>query len=365
MPDPLCLPFEGWPATDRRLWLAGTTPVALFDDPSAGAEWSPRSRAKAEQGYGRWLAWLRINGALEPTTAPGDRVTRERVADYLAALAPSCAPYTRVCRIQELYDALRVLSPESDWVWLRRVLARSSAAAEPSVNKRSRLRSTRELVELGQNLMAEADASSEMPGKNRALLYRDGLMISLLIARPLRVSTFATIKIGQHLVRQGDSYWLLFKPMEIKSRRPYENRIPEDLIEPLGRYLAIYRPLLLQRADTREATGSNVLWISKRGTPLAERSVANPVCKRTRQAFGSSLPPHWFRHASATSLAIEAPAHVRDAQHILDHASFSTTERHYNQARSLEASRRFHGAMASLKKSFRAGTPAGEPPCEP
>ena len=108
--DRRCLPVDRWPAIDRTLWSERNTRVGLFDKVSAGARWSPRSRDKAERGYGRWLAWLATAGLLDPATPPGERVTRERVAAYLVELTSSCAPYTQVCRIQELYDALRVLA---------------------------------------------------------------------------------------------------------------------------------------------------------------------------------------------------------------------------------------------------------------
>jgi integrase/recombinase XerD len=307
-----------------------------------------------------WLAWLDNNGLLDAALPPGDRLTPERLRLYLAA-QPARAPYTQVCWLQELYDAMRVLSPETDWTWFKRVLARAAAAAHPVIDRRSRLRSAFEIVRLGQDLMADAEASLDMNSKDRAVLYRDGLMISLLIAKPLRVSTFAAIRIGQHLVQHGANYWLLFEPSEIKSRRPYEDMIPDDLVLALERYISIYRPILLQRHDETGPRESQALWICKRGTALAKRSIANPICKRTRQAFGKSLPPHWFRHAAATTLAIEAPANVRDAQYVLDHGSFGVTERYYRQAQSLVASRRLTAVMSGLKNSLRTRPSAGEP----
>src|SRR6478736_4197089 len=50
--------------------------------------------------------------------AAGRPLTRRLVADYVATLSASGAPYTVVCRLQELYDALLVLAPEVDWRWL-------------------------------------------------------------------------------------------------------------------------------------------------------------------------------------------------------------------------------------------------------
>ena len=71
----------------------------------------------------------------------------------------------------------------------------------------------------------------------------------------------------------------------------------------------------------------------------------------TERAFGVSLPPHWFRDAAATTIAVEDPKHVGDAHLVLGHASLTTTERFYNQARSLEASRRHQAMLADLRAS--------------
>jgi site-specific recombinase XerD len=79
------------------------------------------------------------------------------------------------------------------------------------------------------------------------------------------------------------------------------------------------------------------------------------ICKHTRKAFGTSLPPHWFRDAAATSIAIEDPMHVRDARHVLGHASLATTERHYNQACSIDASRRHQAMLATLRMALKSG----------
>ena len=84
---------------------------------------------------------------------------------------------------------------------------------------------------------------------------------------------------------------------------------------------------------------------------LEKNALASRVRKHTKEAFGASLPPHWFRDAAATSIAIEDPRHVRDAHHILGN-TFATTEKYYNQARSLEASRRHQAMLAALRSSL-------------
>ena len=69
----------------------------------------------------------------------------------------------------------------------------------------------------------------------------------------------------------------------------------------------------------------------------------------TAAAFGAAVNPHLFRDAAATSLAIQDPAQVRIAAQILGHASFATTERHYNLARSLDAGQAWLATLDQLR----------------
>ena len=69
------------------------------------------------------------------------------------------------------------------------MLARLRAEPRDHGSKRARLRFSRELFALGIRLMAEAESSPSTP-RQRAIDYRDGLMIALLAARPLRRRNF-------------------------------------------------------------------------------------------------------------------------------------------------------------------------------
>ena len=63
------------------------------------------------------------------------------------------------------------------------------------------------------------------------------------------------------------------------------------------------------------------------------------------------INPHLFRDCAATTIAIEDPPHVRIASQLLGHRTFSTTEKYYNQARGLEASRIMQNHVLSLRRS--------------
>jgi hypothetical protein len=123
------------------------------------------------------------------------------------------------------------------------------------------------------------------------------------------------------------------------------------LVPELEHYLAVHRPVLLAGESGQLSPGTNALWVSEIGTMLESGALATRIRKHTKEAFGASLPPHWFRDAAATSIAVEDPRHVCDAHHILGNTR-ATTEKHYNQARSLEASRRHQAMLAALRSSL-------------
>jgi site-specific recombinase XerC len=345
------MPFHRWPAGDRTLWLAGIAPATNpFDARGAGAAWSPRSCRKTASGYGRYLTWLEAQGCLSHDVLPEARVTRERVSAYVHALSLTRAPYTLVCRIQELCDALRVLAPRGDRSWLLRLLANLAARAVPVRDKRPRLRAAGELKELGLALMEEAVTAVNENPIERALKYRDGLMIALLAYRPIRVRAFSGLRIGQHLIRQDTGFMLKLSAADTKSRRPLEIALPDSLARAMTDYLEIHREVLLAAGQHTSGDVIDALWISKRGTAMTSRSVPGPIRKRTADAFGQPIPPHWFRDCTATTVALEDPKHVSDIRHLLDHTSRQTAERHYNQANGLEASRRFQALLDDLRE---------------
>ena len=69
---------------------------------------------------------------------------------------------------------------------------------------------------------------------------------------------------------------------------------------------------------------------------------------------GSAAPihPHLFRDAATTSIAIDDPKHIGIASRLLGHRNQSTTELYYNQARSIEASRRMQNSLLARRNGL-------------
>jgi integrase/recombinase XerD len=348
----LCRPLEDWPAIDRAAWQAALQAADLLGPGKPGADWGERSRIKTARGYGRWLSWLSGTGLLEPALDPGDRVTPPRVTAYIVDLARINGDFTVVCRVQELYDAMRALAPDRDWRWLRQIQNALRSRSEPARDKRARIQPAAELVRLGKALMEQAEAAVHKPSLTRAVWFRDGLMIAFLAHRPLRLSNLAAITLGRHLIRQTRGYRLFFMAEEVKNRRPIDTAIPTSLVSDIDRYLDHHRPVLLTRGGRESPAVCGALWVSEAATPLDPGSIPNRIKKHTRAAFGRHLSPHLFRDCAATTIAIDDPKHARSIMNILGHSTLATSEKHYNQARSLEASRRYLGVIADLRRSF-------------
>jgi integrase len=307
-------------------------------------DWSDVTVRKVASGYGRWLVWLDAQKLLRADQPPGARVDRERVRAYAEEGGRTCRPYTVSNHLQDLANALRVLAPQDDWRWLHKAAA-AIARTSFCKDKRARLRTPGELIALGQRLMDQADAATSWSTLRRAVQFRDGLMIALLASRPIRMRNLASMQLGTHLVERDGAYWLLFQGHETKSGAPYEAVLPASLLSHLRQYLDVHRPRLVLGEKGQADPSLAAVWVSEVGTKLDQGVVGVRVRKHTKKAFGLSITPHLFRDAAATEIAINNPAYIDDARHLLGQASPKTTERYYNQAHSLMASRAYHRVL--------------------
>jgi site-specific recombinase XerD len=347
------MPFAEWPQHDRVAWLVALEPAGFLEAGGVAAEWSEGGRRMVVDSYGRWLTWLARTEQLDRSARPEDRVTRERVAAYAEALLVGNAPMTVQGRIGQLGRAMRALAPVADWSWLSRAADRMRAEAAPVREKRSRMQEVQALADLGLGLMRRAQASDEHFAIQRAALYRDGLIIALLAHRPLRIRTFAAVTLGQHLTRRDKEWRLAFAAADTKTRQPLEMPFPDGLVPCLELYLGQHRPVLLRGKPVpgQARPPTSALWIAKGGRMMSSDAISVQITTHTRTAFGQPVNPHLFRDCAATSIAIQDPEHVRMIAPILGHSTIATSERHYNQARTLEASRRYQQAIGRTRRT--------------
>jgi integrase len=338
--------MEDWPQRDRQRWQAALQAGDLLEQGGCRAEHSRCSNRAMEKGYGRWLAWLDSRGLLDARGAPADRITPDRVKAYAEHLAGENASGTVIARLIELKVTAGIMDPGRDWSWIYRMASSIRARHKPARPKRHRLVAIERLFGLGLDLMARAE--TETTPLRRFKAYRDGLMIGLLASRPLRLRNLTGLILDRTLVQRGDVWWIQIPAAETKTKHPIELPWPDMLVPRLQTYLADHRSGIVA-LRSREGIKSDALWLSMYGLPMNDNAIYIRVVARTREGLGQAINPHLFRDCATTSVAIDDPAHVGIASRLLGHRTGSTTERYYNQARSVEASRLMQDYLLALR----------------
>jgi integrase/recombinase XerD len=346
MPGPkprLHLPYAQWPATDRLLWQQ----AFCHDDPFAKVR-----LAKASQDRCMW-SWRRFLGYLtgyEPTAlelAPAERLSIERLRPFASHLAKTNAPQSVASIVDALYTAARVMMPDQDWTWLKKVNSRLHTTA-PMKSPAGPVITSVQLLDLGLKLMDESTPRPSAPFDiHEAIKFRDGLMAAALAFAPIRPKNLASLEIGRHVVVESDRWFIVIPQEETKTAAPIEFAIPKILIPYLTLYLDIVRSAIL-----RDAT-CGALWVSPKGGPLSYVGIVKSF-HRLSDRLGVRIAPHDARDAAATTWAISAPDQIGVARDLLTHSDLRTTNKHYNRARGIEASRAYSQVIAKMRKTKSA-----------
>lgn len=351
------LPIDAWPQPCQAQWHEAFAEPSLFEDDKPARHWRPATILKTQKGFGSFISWTLFAGVFDRSHDVAILVTRPHMHDFIKAMqASNYAPHTIFCHVQEVYDAARVMDPTQDWSWLKSAVKKLRAQSLPVRNKLTRLQSADALERLGRWLMDKAETDKDLSFYKRALMFRDGLMIALLIRRPFRLKNFASLTLGTNLILHSSSATLLFLADEMKGKRAFEVAFPQDYFEALQTYLNIYRPYLLTLThkdddatrQRNECGQNNALWVSNEGRALTDASLRNVIRKRTKAEFGIDMTPHLFRDASVTTLIRYAPESARITRSILGHTTIDITNAHYNQARMIETSRRHTHLIETL-----------------
>lgn len=354
------LPVAEWPTFDRAAWLKAKTPADIFDNPHRGNDWAPASWRKAEVGYGRWLRWLTLHHPDQLALPPADRLTEGLLRGWHATLAATLAPMSQLSLVEDVTRAMSILAPKlKPSSPLTRLHSNLRASATPSRNKRQRLVMADVLRDLGRDMMTEALTINSWSDRRRAVAFRDGLAISLLVYRPFRLKNFASLRIGHELVQSAGKWHLVLPREDTKNHRPHEARFPKALLADLATYLDRFRPILLAGEAGCTPSGTDALWVNETGTAWESGALSHRIADLTEARLNRRIPPHWFRDVAATTIAIEAPRNIADAHLVLGHATPQTTQKHYIQAQSLQAGAKFQAAMLE-----RLGDNGSTPPKE-
>jgi integrase/recombinase XerD len=248
--------------------------------------------------------------------------------------------------------AAAVMAPSVDWAWLRRISGRMRRIATPARDDRARLLPAAILFALATRLIQRGDTEIGLSARRQALLFRDGLMIAVLCAWAPRARNVAETVIGTSLQRRGGTWWAAFGSDGTKNKRPIEVPLPDTFTGWIERYLDHHRPQLVRCSPTLVA--GDAFWISDGGRPLTAKGVGHCSSAVTQPELGRAVNPHIFRKIITTELAIRDPAHVGIAQPILGHATYETTQKAYNLGRAIDAARRHHAIVQSIRATANA-----------
>jgi integrase/recombinase XerD len=349
-----CVPPADWPEDLQEVWTAACRPGSLLRQRGPAATWSEPTKVHVTGGIGNFLFWSRRTEHAKPDVAFADLVTPERVMAYAAARRVEIRDISIRSRLVGLTRGLAVLFPERDWSWIRHIITSiPDGRAASRQRKQPRIRHSLELFDLGLRLTLQAESETDRRPIERAVLFRDGLIIAFLALRPIRRKNAAALVIGVHVVKAAAGWRVFLPAAEVKNRVEYDTDIPAEIGALLDRYLAAYRPILLAAHGQPNEPPRPYLWISWAGKPLSPDAIAQQVCARTTKAFGTSVPPHFFRDCAMTTWAIDLPTKVRGGIHVLGNRSFAIAQSAYNMAGSSVAAAKLQGALANVRRASK------------
>lgn len=329
-PSQKALALPDWPKADRETWQAAQEPAGNLDDGGAASHLNALTRQDVARRYAYFLSFVAQKGELDHLGPAGATVTEQNIQHYLHYLERHVSSVTLARSFYKISRVAHILDPGRDWHWFQRLVRRLELRAKPC-DKRNDVVPIKELFQLGLRLMDQAERTTKATDCFRALLYRDGLIIALLAADPLRLANITALEIGRTLINDGTTWSLNIPPEETKSDRLHLAVLPDWAARCIDRYVQHCRPYLANAEST------NRLWLSQVGRPLTEDGLYRAVCKRTHDAFGKRINPHLFRSCLATSTAVHHGAQMGLAMTVLDHTSSKVMGRYYNQAKMIDA----------------------------
>jgi hypothetical protein len=231
---------------------------------------------------------------------------------------------------------LATLDPDADRRFIKDQTSKVARHSK-STDKSERLQDVRELFDCGTTLMRTA--TRERGDKHEAALtYRTGLQIALLARRPLRLSNFANLRIGEHIrsLPLTDGFHIMLEPDETKAHKAVTIGFPDDLVEAYEKYLVQWRPLI---PPVRPKDDEKHVWLSISGGRQSKIDLYRKIVGATADYFQleKGINPHLFRDCLATSLSLLDPGEWPIAYQILGNTP-TMVERFYDHSSTLRAS---------------------------
>ncbi len=337
------LPIALWPEADREAFTAACRPGNRLKRGGSAAHMKPITRNDLARRYGYFLDCLSRHGLLRMDALAAAGVTPANVETYMAELQARVSSVTVYGSIYKLRRFAQLIAPSLDVLWLTEIEKDLALVMRPR-SKFDRMVLTEVLIEAGLTLIQEAKAASGLTRLRRARMARNGLMVAILAAHPIRLKNFAVLEIGRSFVEIRGKWWIVLKASETKEGRPDERPIDDLLALAIDYYLSVARPILAGLKQLPSA-----LWLSSNdGMPMSYSGVELVIKLTTLSTVGVDVCPHLFRTSAASTAATYGHANPFLGSAVLHHTNRDVTNAWYNRATCLSAAE-------SLRKLIRDG----------
>jgi hypothetical protein len=162
---------------------------------------------------------------------------------------------------------------------------------------------------------------------------------------PLQLRSTAGMRLGQHLHRAGDVWWVVLEAEDMKTRRPVSYPLPASLAPWIERYLSV------ERAELLGGRAGDAVWINWGGTTLGLRGLEKRIRWWSAKRFGteSVFGPHHFRHCIGTTGPAEDPTAPGVSAAVLG-ITAGVHRLHYDRGRRATAAGRFHAGLSQMRR---------------
>ena len=193
----------------------------------------------------------------------------------------------------------------------------------------------------------EQTKTRQSGSKRNAIKYRDGLMIALPGCIPIRRKNLAELEIGRQLIREGDRWFVVVPAEQSKTGISMPYLVPEFLEPYLVFYLDVVRPALLRNLTCA------AVWVTSKGGAVRYGAIGEIFSRGLTSRLGFRVTLHDARDAAVTTWAIFAPDQIGVAHDLLGHNNPNTSDKYYNRARGIEASRAHSKLIAGMRRKQR------------
>ncbi len=173
------------------------------------------------------------------------------------------------------------------------------------------------------------------------------LAIDILLHVPVRMQNLSAIRFDTHLHwPQGPHKPTIMKfgRQETKNDRKLQFELPAVLSDRLQVYRGEIAPAVIGRTP-------ETLFVTRRGNPKRQASIAVAIKKAILRHLGVKLTPHQFRHLCAKLILDRNPGAYELVRQMLGHGSVKTTADFYAGLNTLRAGRAHAQLVNELRES--------------